>query len=148
MFRTLESGNSPYFEEVKGPWIRRTFVASAPIVADINNDGFDDLIVCNEKAEALMFVQGTTGEFREVTLPSTDVVSNWRAARVDNVTGSRRPDLIVLRGLGNTDYLQVFQGISAPPYFDLEEPYYTTKLSHGAPGLEILDVNKVGDKSS
>lgn len=131
MFRTIKSGKPPYFREVKGPWIRRSFVASDPQVADINGDGTDDLLVCNFNQKPLMYVQNKVGVFSEVNLPTSNLVNNWRDARIGFIRKAKNPDLVVIRGVGKTDYLHVFKGIPNPPHFNFQSPYYTIKLPQG-----------------
>ena len=49
-----------YFELVPGPWNTKPSGATCALSVDVNNDGLDDLIVCNEKVEAFLFIQKKT----------------------------------------------------------------------------------------
>ena len=60
MFRLLtQQTDRPlgfYFEHVRGPWMRYTKVECLQIV-DVNQDGLDDIVMCNMYTRAFMFLQ-------------------------------------------------------------------------------------------
>ena len=77
MFRVIH--DAPYFEEVEdGPWLRLSR-ASFVRVADLNNDGLDDLIVGNENQLAFIFTPDPDGSWTDVPLTGGKA-RNWRNA--------------------------------------------------------------------
>ena len=140
VYRVLPDGKPPYFQHVPGPW-EQTFDTSCVVAADINNDGRDDLIVCERKGYARMFVQSGNGKFTQLKLPAGK--ANWRNVRVANVLkGDGGPQLVVVEGWGSqTPYLKIFRGLDQQPFFNLLNPYYTLKLPHAAADLEVVDVD-------
>lgn len=154
MFRVTNASAS-YFEEVQeddGPWLVPSRANSIQ-VADLNNDGLDDMIICNSGGNlAMMFVQNPDETFREV--PITEGMHrarNWRNVRVADVTGDGIMDLVVTRGYRYNQVPQlklvVFQGSpdGTFPFFKApNNPYYELQLDYAAPNLEILDVNDDG----
>jgi len=143
--------------QIRGPWIKRFdvfcavaadgelqlekyFVASAFLSCTkkqcsnflcfntVNNDGLDDLILCDKKGHPKMYVQNKAGKFRAIHIPNTSHVKIWRNARVGHVTNGKLPDLVVVDGTGPVrgkkkeifvpPRLLIFRGINRPPYFN------------------------------
>ena len=134
-----------YFSHVRGPWQKWTN-ASCAISADINRDGLDDLIVCNQKEGAFIFVQRKNGVFGH-SIPTVDKSQrNWRNARVADLTGDGIPDLAVVYHSENSSFLRVFKGIKKPPYFQFRSrSYYNRRLPFAAPDLEVIDADRDGN---
>jgi hypothetical protein len=147
MFRVTNASAS-YFEEVQednGPWLVPSKAHSVKI-ADINNDGLDDMIICNCEASAMIFVQNEDETFTNVPLTGSRT-RNWRNMRVADVTGDGILDMIVTTGY-RWDQLQqlkliIFKGSVTAPFFEAT-PYYERLLNYAAPNVEILDVNDDG----
>jgi len=76
-----DNGTIPYFEERVGPWVGY-FRVDCVVVADINDDGLDDLVLCVSKNDAKIYVQKRNGEFKQLALPSVDSVRGWNNVRV------------------------------------------------------------------
>jgi len=140
MFRTLRTRQPPYFKEVRGPWIE-TLHATCVVTADVNGDGTDDLILCNNKGEARIFVQSKKGNFRKLNLPDTGNVRGWRNVRVGPILNGGKQDIAVVGAGTDSSYLKIFRSISKPPYFDFRKPAYATRFPHATPDLEFVDVN-------
>jgi hypothetical protein len=140
--------NGPYFEEVEGdgPWIQNTR-AHCLIKADINQDGFDDIIMCKSRYEKpSIFIQNEDGTWDDVELPDGNekYLTQWRNVRVADVTGDGISDLLVAKSGWESGGLHIFKGISEKPYFDFNAPYFEKELQHASPDLEVVDINNDG----
>lgn len=133
-----------YFSEVRGPFNIDTD-ATCAFTLDANNDGLDDLIMCNRKEFPSMFVQNSGGgSWRSVSMDYGRAnTRNWRKIRTADVTGDGIPDLLVAFW-GNKPDFKVFKGIRESPYFDLKRAYYAARLPNAIPDLEVVDVNRDG----
>lgn len=137
--------NGVYFEEVEGPWILN-FEAVALLVADLNGDGIDDLIVCSDQ-KAFFFVQNFDGSWVSVTLlDNNSHVKNWRNARVGDLTGDSILDLIVTKGGNGPGGFYIFKGTGpdSEPFFDLTTPFMDVSLPYATPDIELVDANNDG----
>lgn len=135
----------PYFEEVPGPWTSRYFPTFHAEAGDFTGDGVDDLIVCDMSGPAVLARQRSDGTFRGVILPKNNVyVRSWRSARIADVTGDGRPDLVVVTSPNRTKLLRVFKGVKGRPYFDFNRPYFEASLRWNAPDVEVMGVNGDG----
>ena len=129
MYRNLLTGKPPYFVELQGPF-NKLFDVTCAVAGDLNADGLDDLIVCENKNLPRIYLQTMTGQFREVKLPTHNVkqshLGNWRNVRIANITNSRLPDIVAVEGEGTDEpaYLHVFGGKVKPPYFRFHRPVY------------------------
>lgn len=138
-----KTGIAPqYFEEVEGPYNTHSDATCAEKV-DVNNDGLDDVIVCNHKQQAMLFVQNQNGTFREVLWNENLRQKNWRKARIGDFDGDGIPDLVVVAWQFATK-LRIFRGIRSEPYFDFNQRYFEADFQYSAPGIEVLDVNGDG----
>lgn len=135
--------NGTYFEEVEGPW-KQNFDATAVLVADINRDGLDDLIVCSD-AKPFFFVQNSNGTWESVILPNNGkYLWKWRNVRVGDFTGDGIPDLVVAKS-GEVDAgFFIFKGMNSKPYFNFATPFLDVNLPYATPDIELLDVNGDG----
>lgn len=150
MFRRLDSGKPPYFEEVPGgPWIEN-YVADFAVKVDVNNDGIDDIIAGthNRNGVARIYVQQKDATFRKVMPPRGVQWADARVANISSAPSSRRgrgeggrPDLVAIR---DKRQLVIYRGILEEPHFDFKEPIYEVTLPFVARGVEILDVNRDG----
>lgn len=125
------------------------YPADCAVVADVNGDGIDDLIVCNLRDKARMYIQTKGGTFTEINFSELrrfdDTVGSWRNVRVDYITRRATPDLVVVEDRPQQkSVLKVFQGVRNAPYFDFRQPYYKIELDDAAPDLEVVDVNSDG----
>jgi hypothetical protein len=113
--------------------------------ADINGDGLDDLLICNERSMSLIYLQHANNSWSE--LPKGRGCrhkKNWSNARVADVTGDGFPDIIVV-GRGQPSYVKVFQGSPTYPHYDFSAiPYFAMSLPFAAPDVGVLDVNEDG----
>jgi FG-GAP-like repeat len=137
--------NSFYFEDVPGPWELMQTDATCLIVADLNGDGIDDIIICNSRATPLIYLQSYDGTFLE--LPYFGI-KKWRQARVADVTGDGIVDLVVSthreRELQVPPLVSIYKGYKSYPHFDWSQPYFERKMQFGTPSVEVLDVNSDG----
>ena len=69
------------------------------MVADLNGDGIDGLIVCNMKARALMFVQDASGSWTDLKIIGVRS-KDWRNARITDITGDGIVDIVVAGWVG------------------------------------------------
>lgn len=142
--------HSFYYKEVKGPWREHTR-ASCLITQDINGDGLDDILICNQRTNSLVFYQNADATWTTLPTSHHDITRYWRSARVADFTGDGIMDLAVV-GWGASpaipnepSYVRIFKGQSSFPYFDFEqEPILDTPLHFATPDIEVLDVNSDG----
>lgn len=131
-----------FFSHVRGDWQRFTN-ASCAISVDINQDGREDLIVCNEKIAGLIYIQFPGGWRR--TIPPQPGMNNWRAAAVADFSGDGIPDLAVTYHDENASYLRIFRGQPEYPYFEfIANAWYQRTLPFAAPDIEAIDANGDG----
>lgn len=110
--------------------------------ADLNNDGLQDLLICNERTPVLLFVQHANNSWSALPVPGSRYTKDWSNARVADVTGDGFPDMIVV-GRGQPSYLKVFEGSKVYPHYDFTlAPYFEMTLPFAAPDVEVLDVNE------
>jgi len=146
MFRVNPSGAPWYFEEVTGPFKANFDVTNRPIVADINNDGTDDVILYSSTSPARMFVQSpSNGAWSQVSLPDFKGAQYWVSGRVDYLTSTSVRDLVVTTSYNDVAYVHLFRGTASPPYFDFRRPFHSVRLDSVGVDLEILDVNEDGN---
>lgn len=121
-----------------------TFRVSA-VSADVNNDGLDDLIVCNQRQQGYVFVQRPSGGFRSNVPFLHNSQRNWRAATVADFDGDGYVELAVTYHDESQSFLRVFRGIPEKPYFDFSaRAYYARPLPYAAPDIEAIDANGDG----
>lgn len=152
IFKLVHAKGSFKFQELPGPrvWSKYTD-ATCFIVADVNQDGLDDLVLCSKKVRGAIFTQNDDGSFQNVKVPlSAPNAFDWRDARVVDVSGDGINDLIVVGSGGQepheTSYVRVFAGTAQYPYFDYTDAgvYYYQELPYASPSLEIIDANGDG----
>ena len=149
MFKNIwkngDAVNGPYFEEVVGPW-KQNFEATAVVVADLNQDGLDDIIVCSAN-KPFFFVQNTNGTWTSVNLPNgNNYVQYWRNVRVGDFTGDGVSDIVVAKSGEWKGGFFIFKGTGqgVAPYFDFNSPFLDVKLPYATPDIEMLDINDDG----
>lgn len=113
------------------------------MAADVTGDGLDDLILCTLGA-AVIYVQRIDGSWQTLPGVTGPHVTNWSSARVADVSGDGRPDLVVIDTQRGKSYVKVFRGVDTAPYFYFASSYHTRALEHDAPDLEVLDVDGDG----
>ena len=146
MFRNIYKSEDtlPYFAEVPGPWTRRNYNVVCNVAGDFNNDGADDLIVCDAEGPPLLAIQvANETRFVGVPLPRLGQVWRWRNVRLADITLDGHMDLIVTT-IGMPSTLYVFRGMEAAPYFDFRRPLYKREFQYSTPDIEVLDVNNDG----
>jgi len=133
-----------YFEEVvqgASLWKRNT-VASCAVVADLNSDGIDDIVLCNERKRALIFLQQGNGTW---IAAKKNGRPEFRNARVADINGDGLPDLIVVGEQRSNSFVRVYAGQSEfPHHFFQRDPWYERKMPDATPDVEVLDVNRDG----
>ena len=78
---------------------------------DVDSDGWEDLIVCNEQKNAHVYLNNRARDFTELAAPA---IASWREALLVDMDGDGRQDLVVLT---NLNHLQVWLNTGSPPYF-------------------------------
>jgi len=104
---------------------------------DINGDGWDDLVVCDGKSPAHIFVNDQAGDFVEWHTPANGV--GWKGAKLADMNGDGRLDLVVLSS-GN--YLQVW--LNSGFGYRFETPVLNLKLGANGRALTVGDFNRDG----
>ena len=137
------SNHSFFFREVQFYSWRRNTKASCLLTQDLNNDGLDDVLMCNEGRRSLIFLQNQDSTW--TTVPTTgDQSKDWSNARVADITGDGISDLIVV-GRGAEGYVRIFEGKPTFPHFDfLQRPFFERRLPYSSPDVELVDANNDG----
>ena len=138
------------FRHVPGPWIKHTD-ASCLEIADVNNDGLDDIIICNKRVQ-FIFVQRRNGKWRRLRMPRIFTTKHWNNVRVSDVDGDGVNDLIVVtlkRGISPKSNIFIFKGVGGRRLFNFKNPNPSRRLldyslPYPAPDLEVVDVNQDG----
>lgn len=138
-FRSIS--DTPWFTEVPGSWVNALFEPTCALAVDVTRDGRDDLILCNPEGLPRFFRQKTNG-FARLRTPDNSNLRNWRGAKVDDVNRDGLKDLVVTQTINGQHRLLIFSGTRKHPFFNFQKPFFSTRLPHEAPDLEILDVNK------
>lgn len=105
---------------------------------DVDGDGWDDLLVCHEHGAARLYLNNRAGDFRELSSPAQG--SEWRDAKLKDVNGDGRVDLVLIHDSSNT--LQVWLNRGAGLYF--ESTALEATLPHRAASLAVADVDRDG----
>ncbi len=89
---------------------RKTGFSASASWADVNNDGFIDLLVCNSDSGNVLFVNNGAGIFTDRTAEAGLTLKPGSGSAVfGDINGDGRPDLFVPRG-GRKSLLYVNQG--------------------------------------
>jgi hypothetical protein len=88
---------------------------SCAVRGDIDGDGWDDLVVCNDRKPSHVYLNDRAGDFVEVATPA---LASWRDARLADVDGDGRVDLVVVTA---TNRVQAWLNTGAAPYFQTAE---------------------------
>ena len=131
-----------YFKQINGPW-RIYSNATCAYKYDINRDGLDDIILCNQMDYPRVYIQPKVGAWREVFWNTKRRQVNWRKVRMGDFDGDGIPDLLVAY-FNHQVTLRIFKGIRRAPYIDFGTAYWDTKLDFAAPDLEVMDFNGDG----
>lgn len=112
-------------------------------IADMNSDGYNDLVVQNGSKEIGVLRQTSPGVFSSAIDHYQVVTSYWSSFNtfaVGDVNGDGKADVVTLDP-GNNGYLNIFlQNASGT----LDAPQLMTITSSPLYGIEIADVNKDG----
>lgn len=106
---------------------------------DINHDGWDDLLVCNNAGRGHLYVNNQAGDFEDLDTPALNVI--LRDARLVDMNGDGLVDLVLLN---NANTVEVWLNTGRPPYF--EAPAYAHTLAVQALSLTVGDFNLDGFK--
>ncbi|MFZ5506261.1 MAG: FG-GAP repeat domain-containing protein [Pseudomonadota bacterium] len=105
---------------------------------DLNQDGWDDLLVCNGKNPPHIYLNNRAGDFTEVV--SAAAGASWRDARLADMNGDGRDDLVVLTGPND---LQIWLNSGASPFFQ-NAPAYASHMIYTSKSLAVGDFNRDG----
>ncbi|MFO1338435.1 MAG: VCBS repeat-containing protein [Burkholderiaceae bacterium] len=104
---------------------------------DIDGDGWDDLVVCDAKKPAHLYLNTRAGGFVEQASPA--VTGNWRDAKLADMNGDGRDDLVVLDGGNN---LQIWLNTGSGVFFD--KPAFQSHITIATKSLAVGDFNRDG----
>ena len=147
--------NGPFqFDEVEGPWIEHT-TYDCVIAADVNNDGIEDIVVCDRDRQGKIFIQNEDLSWTGINLrPIGNDEKYWADARVADVTGDGLVDLITVgpsrpwhgSRSGMRPRMRIFRGDpSLPLYFDFDNPYFEQYFEDvETRAVEVIDANGDG----
>lgn len=88
------SHSSSVFHHVVCPWVRHT-PAQCLKIFDLNQDGLDDILICNSSTLALIFLQDSNRGWDRLNFPS-GWDRDWSNARIADMSGDGIRDLIVV----------------------------------------------------
>ena len=103
---------------------------------DVDGDGWDDLVVCNGKNAAHVYVNDRAGDFTELASPA---IGGWRDAKLVDMNHDGRQDLVVLT---NANDLQIWLNTGSSPYF--ATPAFSSHLLVASHSLSVVDANGDG----
>ena len=104
---------------------------------DVDGDGWDDLLVCSQSADAQIFVNDHANDF---TLLASPAISQWRDAKLVDLDGDGRDDLVVVDW---NNLLSVYLNTGKSPYY--VTPVFRNQLTKGVPqNIAIGDFNQDG----
>jgi len=135
-----------FFVEVKGPWVNlqyNTQTAFRVVIADLDDSGTDDILLCDKRGPARIYTQGKNGDWQETVLPKS---SGWRSARVADVTKDGVSDIVAVGWSKNPRYVRVFEGKRSDNelFFEMTRPYYEKKMPQATPDVALFDYNGDG----
>ena len=144
------STEPPYFRPLDGPWLKPKN-AHCAITTDYNRDGLDDILTCDGRKGAIIFLQKRNGSFRR-TFPPKRHRGRWLHVRVEDVTGDGLTDLIIVKRQKRRRGFRiiVYEGLANPQTkhgFNFTEPYFVSQPLFGlVKDIEVLDVNSDGSR--
>jgi len=102
------------------------------VKGDINHDGWDDLLVCDEKSPGHLFVNNHRNDFVELSLPPLAMLE-WHDAKLADLDGDGWDDLVLLDA---NNHLKVWfnkgtGGFTGDPVLDVALPGYAVSLTVG-----------------
>lgn len=144
MYRNVpQQENGYFFEEITGPF-NEEFDVTCVVVADFDNDGLDDFLLCDKTRRAKIYYQKSNGKWKKTVLPWNNA-KKFKRARVADVTNDGVLDLIVVGFWKKEFRLRVFKGIPDSPFFDMYNISHQEVLPYEATDLAVLDVNGDGN---
>lgn len=105
---------------------------------DVDGDGRDDLLVCYEHGPGHLYLNDRAGDFRELASPALG--GEWRDAKLKDVNGDGRVDLVLIHAASNA--LQVWLNRGTGGFY--EAPALEAALPHRAVSLAVADVDRDG----
>jgi len=106
------------------------------VKGDINHDGWDDLLVCNEKGPGHLLLNTHANDFVELELPERARLE-WRDARLADMNGDGWDDLVLLDG---NNQLNIWFNKHTGNFTG--EPDVSVTLADYAVSLTVGDFNK------
>jgi hypothetical protein len=109
--------NHVYRNQRNGKFLEVKTLATGPrgfrcvAKGDVNGDGWDDLVTCNEQKNGHVYLNNHANDFTELAAPA---IASWRDARLADMNGDGRDDLVVLT---NTNRVQIWLNTGSAPYF-------------------------------
>jgi hypothetical protein len=105
---------------------------------DIDGDGWDDLLICNDDGPSRILLNNRAGDFNSITPPAT-VDKHWIWAQLKDLNQDGKPDLISLVG-GSA--VEVWLNSGSGLYF--ENRLFLGKLAKPGKSLTVGDFNHDG----
>jgi hypothetical protein len=106
---------------------------------DVNQDGWEDLVVCHESGPGHVYINNQAGDFTGMVSPALN--PRLRDAKLADMNGDGLDDLVLINGV-NT--LQIWLNTGHAPYF--VTPAFERKLVFQSKWLAIGDFNRDGMK--
>jgi hypothetical protein len=108
------------------------------VKGDIDHDGWDDLLVCNDDGRSHLYVNTRGGDFLHVS-GTEALATRWRDAKLADMDGDGWDDLVLLN---NRNTVQVWLNTRAWPYYTA--PAFSSKLVVQAMKITVGDFNRDG----
>jgi FG-GAP-like repeat len=106
---------------------------------DINQDGWDDLLVCYEKGIGHLYLNNKHGDFDELMSPALS--GEWRMAKLADMNDDGLDDLVLIT---DTSVFQIWLNTGKGKYF--ESPSFERQLPGTGAALAVGDFNHDGYK--
>jgi hypothetical protein len=106
---------------------------------DMNHDGWDDIVTCDEKLAPHFFVNNRLGDFIEVFPPA--MTGELKDAKLVDMNGDGRDDLVVLTATGR---FQIYFNTGRSPFY--MTPAVDDQLPYLGVALTVADMNQDGKK--
>jgi len=112
--------------------------SACAVKGDVDGDGWDDLLVCDQVEAPHIYLNDRAGDFTELATPAT--AGKWVSAKLTDMNRDGRNDLVIVAA----NRLQIWFNTGTAPYF--VQAGYQNQLSFIGKSLTVGDFDKDGLK--